>query len=60
MHILWKNHPTDPTKNGTTEHVAREFEERRRTQHGLGKDQVFRGLGANGRAGRAGHGAICK
>ena len=25
MKILWTNHPTQPTKNGTTEHVAREF-----------------------------------
>jgi hypothetical protein len=25
MQILWKNHPSDKTKNGTTEHVAREF-----------------------------------
>ena len=25
MKILWNNHPTDKTKNGTTEHVAQEF-----------------------------------
>ena len=25
MKILWKSHPTNPAKNGTTEHVAREL-----------------------------------
>jgi hypothetical protein len=24
MQVLWKNHPTDKTKNGTREHIARE------------------------------------
>jgi len=25
MQILWKNHPSDPSQNGTSQHVAREF-----------------------------------